>query len=105
MAFKIFLKSVFSLTPLFHQAPVSSYLRSFALRNFLVSTGNVTLCETFIGDYWSTSLSYFPKTIVMISSAESGWLDQENTETLASSLYREPSGTSRFSVSLASGFL
>ena len=73
---------------------------------FSCAIRNVTLCETFIGsDVQSTSLSYFPKIIVTTSSAENSWLDQEKTGILASSLYAEPSGTSRFSVSLASGFL
>ena len=99
-------KSVFFLTPLFHQALISWHLRSFGLRNFFVSTRNVILCETFIGgDAQSTPLSYFPKIIVTISSAENDWLVQQNTGILVLSLYGEPSGPSNFSVSLASEFL
>ena len=85
---------------------ISSHLRSLNLQNFPMFTRNATLYETFIvGGVGSTSFSYFPKIIVTISSSENRWLDQENNGILASFLCGEWSGTSRFSLSLASGFL
>ena len=65
-----FIKSVFFLTPLFRQAPIFSHLRSFGLRNFLVSTGNVYAkhllvvtckvphCHIFFRKHWDFSINF-----------------------------------------------